>query len=69
MPQSWKGFLASEVPVPLSVGKEPELRFQQVPPQAGGHPGGFQPLGISSVVGLSSEAGGWVASPETRDGQ
>ena len=63
MPQSWKGFLAPEDPVPLSVGKEPELGIQQAPPPGLGETlEASQPLGVSSVVGLSTGEGCWAAS-------
>ena len=63
MPQSWKGFLAPEDPVPLSVGKEPELGIQQAPPPGLGETlEASQPLGVSSVVGLSTGEGCWATS-------
>ena len=49
--------------MPLSVGKEPELGFQQAPPLGLGETlEASQPLGVSSVVGLSTGEGCWAAS-------
>ena len=63
MPQSWKCSLAPEDPVPLSVGKEPELGFQQTPrPGLGETLEASQPLDVSSVVGLSTGEGCWATS-------
>ena len=61
--QSWKGFLASEDLVSLSMGKEPEMGFQQAPPPGLGETlEPSQPHDVSAVVGLSTEVGCWAAS-------
>ena len=63
MLQSWKGFLASEDLVSLSMGKEPEMGFQQAPPPGLGETlEPSQPHDVSAVVGLSTEVGCWAAS-------
>ena len=52
MPQSWKGFLDTEDPVLLSVGKDPELGYQQAPPLGLGETlEASQPFGFSSLWG------------------